>query len=133
MASCLIYYYSHKSRKQIIHELGTVTYLPVLQEEFIYTLDYGERYFGIHLNETAAEKNEKIEPGDYRMLPYLIDIDAEDLEDEELAPLVEKILNYFWSHQEAAVAECSFENDLPFSGGHEKVNMNWPNYGNSPD
>lgn len=140
---CLVYFYSRRSRQETLRALSQRTGCRVESERHVYTLSLEHGYFGLHINETAAAAGEPIEPGDYRSFPYALDLMREDPRyahhgipirrhdelDASLAPLVTEVLNYFWSHQEAAIAECSFEEALPFSGGREKSDQPWPTEG----
>lgn len=126
MVQCMIYYYSTRTRKQVIHELSTLVALPVENEQYAYTLKNDDCYIGIQINEEAANELAPVDKGDYRSFPYFIDITSDLLEAADALPMVKKILEYFWSLNIAAVAECGFETELPFSGGSEKEDMPWP-------
>ncbi|GAB4421596.1 MAG: hypothetical protein OHK0039_36620 [Bacteroidia bacterium] len=129
MTSCLIYFCAPDPRRDLIRALADLTGLPVDSEQFVYTLGHDELYVSINLNEEAVEPGQPITPGAYRELPYYVDLSADDWEDEQLLPYARSILSYFWERGLVAVAECSFEEDLPDNGGQSKNDFAWPPVG----
>jgi hypothetical protein len=71
--------------------------------------------------------------GDYRAFPYFIDITCDEQQDADMVTPVANILRHLWSMGIPAVAECSFEGDLPYLGGWPNPEFQWPRTGLAND
>ncbi|MFL5740596.1 MAG: hypothetical protein ACJ75B_10295 [Flavisolibacter sp.] len=129
MTRCLVYYYSNRSKKEIFFELGLALGWPIEENKSLYPFQGAECYVGIHRSEDAASPGEEIEKGNYRAFPYYIDFSCDELEDEDLVPLVRRVLQHLWKLNIPAVAEAGFEEELPYNGGSKNEEMNWPSHG----
>jgi len=133
MTRCLIYYYSTKTTNELLAECQRLLSPPGGEDIHAWLLDANECYFSARRNKDRAGPGSPINEGDYRNFPYVIDITCDEREDEDMVTPVAKILRHLWSIGIPAVAECSFEEELPYLGGWPNPEFQWPRTGLAND
>ncbi|HEV3412128.1 MAG TPA: hypothetical protein VG101_06605 [Puia sp.] len=133
MTRCLIYYYSAKTKDKILEECRHLLTSRDANEGFTWLLDGQECYFSARRNKEASGPGTPIKEGEYRGFPYFIDITCSAREDEDLVAPVAIILRHLWEMEIPAVAECSFEEELPYLGGWPNPEIQWPRTGLAND
>jgi len=89
-------------------------------------LIFGESLLSVRLNDDFNKKKEIDFPDGFLFFKILVEIEIYDQNLNEIKLVIKEILHLIWSKKYAAVAACSFEHDLPYSGGYKQKELPWP-------
>jgi hypothetical protein len=89
-------------------------------------LEWNEITIWIRTND-EYEKRKKLEfPGGFLYFKYMMEFEYPLDSHKYVLGSISKLLNELWVLGVPAVASCSFENELPNSGGYGNRSLPWP-------